>query len=183
MRREIGNLQEDKVFGGKQHLHHGGFLQKSQGQKNRAAEVYEEDEEEVKPTFLLFFLFLFVSFFFFKEPNSQDCLAIWQADGWEGGLCIQRGNQSGWIRENLFDDILMKIQWKGNGCGGTGGTRRNGWGGSNKPHHTNDPWQGPCCKAKVTSNIKVSSVRGSSHYHASLCVPAWHPVFQFSCTV
>ena len=40
-------VQEDKVFGWKQHLHHRGFLQKSQGQKNRAAEVYEEDEEEV----------------------------------------------------------------------------------------------------------------------------------------
>ena len=49
-------LQEDKVFGGKQHLHHRGFLQKSEGQKNRAAEVYEEDEKEVHGThFVLHF--------------------------------------------------------------------------------------------------------------------------------
>ena len=54
-------LQENKVFGGKQHLHHRGFLQKSQGQKNRAAEVYEEDEKEVKLllSFLVFFVLLF----------------------------------------------------------------------------------------------------------------------------
>ena len=54
-------LQENKVFGGKQHLHHRGFLQKSQGQKNRAAEVYEEDEKEVKLLlcFLVFFVLLF----------------------------------------------------------------------------------------------------------------------------
>ena len=70
-------LQENKVFGGKQHLHHRGFLQKSQGQKNRAAEVYEEDEKEVKHLLSFFFLlFLFLRHSILKEPNSQDCLAI-----------------------------------------------------------------------------------------------------------
>ena len=104
-------LQENKVFGGKQHLHHRGFLQKSQGQKNRAAEVYEEDEKEVKH--LLSFFFLLLSFFLyfsfpwrpiFKEPNSQDCLAIWQADGWEGRVCVQRGN--------FEESFWMILRWK-----------------------------------------------------------------------
>ena len=46
----------------------------------------------------------------------------------------------------------MKMQ-KGNGRGGVGGARGDGRGGADKPNHTNNPWKGPCCKAKVTSNI------------------------------
>ena len=102
MRREIGNLQEDKVFGGKQHLHHGGFLQKSQGQKNRAAEVYEEDEEEVKPTFLLFFFFFFSPFFSSRNPTAKIALRY-------DKLMVEKEvyafNEV--IQENLFDAILI----------------------------------------------------------------------------
>ena len=48
-----------------------------------------------------------------------------------------------------MDDFEMKIP-KGNGCGGVGGTRGNGRGGSNQPNHTNNPWK-RSFKAKVTS--------------------------------
>ena len=48
-----------------------------------------------------------------------------------------------------MDVIEMKIP-KGNGCGGVGGTRGNGRGGSNQPNHTYNPWK-RSFKAKVTS--------------------------------
>ena len=48
-----------------------------------------------------------------------------------------------------MDDFEMKIP-KGNGCGGVGGARGNGRGGSNQPNYTNNPWK-RSFKAKVTS--------------------------------
>ena len=46
---DSNDLKEVQVPGRVQHLHHGGLQQEGEGQEDRAAEVHEETQEEVRP--------------------------------------------------------------------------------------------------------------------------------------